>query len=391
MSQASSIQKSYYYNFGNVNTRDNSVVTNGGRSGGTDVTIGLGAGYQQFGGGPSDPSRPGSKLNTPNGVSLMSFGAPSAETGLNIEVKSIALSRITPNQIMGRIDSNSGITFRFGTALTYGSNQPGIPVENYSLQPAATDQISRFNQSGMTNLFINARTPDTGDTGSMGYQYRFLIRGGPSATTFNGSNAMVDIRARLTQPLTDPNIAQSMTIFAKDLDGNDTAAAQGADGYTYALDLHQFNTSTMTTISVPLSTFLRGASAPFGFTNLGDNLLSNFNMYEFGAGILPGGGLLKMELEYMQIRLVPPGVPGDYNNNGVVDAGDYVLWRKGGPLQNEVDTPGTVNAADYTAWRARFGNTSGSGLGSAEVPEPAAWLIASVAMAFFGVIRSRVK
>lgn len=72
---------------------------------------------------------------------------------------------------------------------------------------------------------------------------------------------------------------------------------------------------------------------------------------------------------------VKVGVPGDYNDNGVVDAADYVLWRKGGPLQFEVDTPGTVNAADYTAWRARFGKTTaGAGSGSVmitEVPEPA--------------------
>jgi hypothetical protein len=71
---------------------------------------------------------------------------------------------------------------------------------------------------------------------------------------------------------------------------------------------------------------------------------------------------------------VKVGVPGDYNDNGVVDAADYVLWRKGGPLQFEVDTPGTVNAADYTAWRARFGKTTaGAGSGSVmitEVPEP---------------------
>ena len=68
----------------------------------------------------------------------------------------------------------------------------------------------------------------------------------------------------------------------------------------------------------------------------------------------------------------PPAVPGDYNINGVVDAGDYVFWRKGGPLANEVDTPGTVNAADYTAWRGRFGNTpgAGSGLAGSSVPEP---------------------
>lgn len=73
------------------------------------------------------------------------------------------------------------------------------------------------------------------------------------------------------------------------------------------------------------------------------------------------------------IGAVPVGVSGDYNNNGVVDAADYVLWRNGGPLQNEVDAPGTVNSADYTAWRTRFGNTSGSGASSGlvAVPEPA--------------------
>jgi hypothetical protein len=68
------------------------------------------------------------------------------------------------------------------------------------------------------------------------------------------------------------------------------------------------------------------------------------------------------------------GVSGDYNANGIVDATDYVLWRNGGPLQNEVATIGTVTADDYSAWRARFGNTAGSGSGmltAAPVPEPA--------------------
>ncbi len=76
------------------------------------------------------------------------------------------------------------------------------------------------------------------------------------------------------------------------------------------------------------------------------------------------------------------GVPGDYNNDGTVNAADYLLWRKGvAPLANEVDTTGgagVTNAADYTAWRARFGNVSGSGsgLGAGAVPEPTTAVLA---------------
>jgi hypothetical protein len=76
------------------------------------------------------------------------------------------------------------------------------------------------------------------------------------------------------------------------------------------------------------------------------------------------------------------GVPGDYNGNGVVDAADYVVWRNGGPLQNEVAgvTPGQVTAEDYAAWRARFGNTSAvaasGNLQATSVPEPGTFVLA---------------
>ncbi|HJQ80670.1 MAG TPA: hypothetical protein VJ828_11975 [Lacipirellulaceae bacterium] len=91
----------------------------------------------------------------------------------------------------------------------------------------------------------------------------------------------------------------------------------------------------------------------------------------------------------------PMGVPGDYNGNGVVDAADYVLWRRNlgtnFQLANEVPdtTPGMVTDEDYAAWRERFGATSGSGTAlAAAVPEPAGILLVLLA-AGAGLFRSR--
>jgi hypothetical protein len=79
------------------------------------------------------------------------------------------------------------------------------------------------------------------------------------------------------------------------------------------------------------------------------------------------------------------GLLGDYNNNGTVDAADYVLWRDGGPLQNEGASAGVVDQADYEFWRAQFGNGAAVGVGAA-VPEPSTFvtaLLASLALAVF--------
>jgi hypothetical protein len=83
----------------------------------------------------------------------------------------------------------------------------------------------------------------------------------------------------------------------------------------------------------------------------------------------------------------PVGVPGDYNQNGVVDAADYVVWRKKvgpGSLQNEGGiSPGVVDGADYNFWRSRFGATSGAGaaLDGGAVPEPGSALLLVLAFA----------
>jgi hypothetical protein len=82
-----------------------------------------------------------------------------------------------------------------------------------------------------------------------------------------------------------------------------------------------------------------------------------------------------------------PGVTGDYNNNGVVDAADYVLWRKGSTLQN--DPTAGVQPGDYDVWRAQFGKPPGAGssLTVGAIPEPGAALLIALAIGLIGCFR----
>jgi hypothetical protein len=90
--------------------------------------------------------------------------------------------------------------------------------------------------------------------------------------------------------------------------------------------------------------------------------------------------------------VVPTSLIGDFNNDGVVDAADYVVWRKAAPtatLPND-DTPGTVDASDYGDWRANFGRTSSSAaLGTNSVPEPAEVLLLFIAFLSGSMLRNR--
>jgi autotransporter-associated beta strand protein len=106
--------------------------------------------------------------------------------------------------------------------------------------------------------------------------------------------------------------------------------------------------------------------------------LANPDLYFLGDGIITvsatacGGGVC---------------VPGDYNANGVVDAPDYVVWRKGGTLFNDF-TPG-VQPSDYDFWRSRMGATTnpGSGLTPASVPEASTLSLAALLAVLLGSYR----
>ena len=79
----------------------------------------------------------------------------------------------------------------------------------------------------------------------------------------------------------------------------------------------------------------------------------------------------------VRTNFVPGGLPGDYNGDSVVDAADYVVWRKGLP-QADGNNNSMIDPGDYTVWRENFGESSGPGAGgsdSSAVPEPASGIM----------------
>jgi fibronectin-binding autotransporter adhesin len=83
------------------------------------------------------------------------------------------------------------------------------------------------------------------------------------------------------------------------------------------------------------------------------------------------------------LSVVVAAIPGDYNHNGIVDAADYVVWRKtlgqtGTGLAADGNNDGVVNQTDYDVWRSHFGQTAGNASvasASVAVPEPATLLM----------------
>jgi hypothetical protein len=138
-----------------------------------------------------------------------------------------------------------------------------------------------------------------------------------------------------------------------------------------------------------------GSSAPF--TVVLDLSLNNVKA-DAQAFVSSGGGANPYYQLILPMIGADQGTPvkaGDYADNSVTDAADYVAWRAslgGTTLPNETVTPGSVDQADYAEWRSHFGTDytqittiidnvrfanagSGSSALSAGVPEPSSMVL----------------
>ncbi len=91
-----------------------------------------------------------------------------------------------------------------------------------------------------------------------------------------------------------------------------------------------------------------------------------------------GAGGARIDIGTFELQPIPPVVFGDYNQDGSVNAADYIVWRKTlgsvvPPLTGaDGDGDGVIDQDDYGVWRVHFGETlppPGAGSGAAGVAE----------------------
>jgi hypothetical protein len=114
-------------------------------------------------------------------------------------------------------------------------------------------------------------------------------------------------------------------------------------------------------------------------------------------------GTSQTDFILLSVDIPEPALPGDYNQNGVVDAADYVVWRstlgeRGLSLAADGNGNNEIDTGDYDVWRAHFGQTAGSAGADASagvaaeppstaVPEPSAICLCAVVAAALTVVR----
>jgi hypothetical protein len=79
-----------------------------------------------------------------------------------------------------------------------------------------------------------------------------------------------------------------------------------------------------------------------------------------------------------------PRLAGDYNRDGIVDAGDYIVWRRamdgGGNLAADGSQNGIIDQADYDLWRMHFGSIAAN-VTQLALPETSTWMLLVIGLA----------
>ena len=253
----------------------------------------------------------------------------------------------------------------FNTEVTLNAAQPA-----FSFPGGAATQTFTPTTSFKLDKFM-LRVAGGATTGEM-YLYRNVNGGSQTDGYVNVSQSDATLLAAM--PFTF-NGTETRSLLEFDLLGNNEITLEA--GVEYAIDIR--NTGT-----TPLF-WMRGEDPYLGGNIYNIDVDTGTERHDVAGDGKKDGTLA--------LYAAAVGVPGDFNNNGVVDAGDYVTWRKNSGNAALPNDNGAGNqAARYTLWRSNFGKPPGSGAGfegASAVPEPASALLALVGVGLVCLRRGR--
>ena len=258
-------------------------------------------------------------------------------------------------------DSPYSFTINPGTGGSLILNNSGSAAALTSNQGSHTIATSVQLTDSLNATIIAGAFTISGDVSGAGG----LVKSGNGTMSLTGTNSYAG-----NTSVTAGRLSLSISGLA---DAADVSISSGA-----TLDL-QFSGAA----DVIDSLFLNGVSQPVGtWGALGSGA-------QFTSSMLLGTGLLQIT------TYVPSFLAGDYNSNGIVDAADYVVWRRnvGAATIANRDTlnTGPIGAADFDTWSAHLGQMVGTGGGSGlsdaigAVPEPATGIALLVCLSIAGL------
>jgi hypothetical protein len=235
-------------------------------------------------------------------------------------------------------------------SLDFGrSSQPASPVQaTYTgmsgevAQTSASQQIGNFVVTVEGEGFFNTTSTNLDDVDpSVRDFYRDYY--------YNNATAS-DVGIDLTIDGVEPNTEYELRLWSYDADNfSPTPTIWEPDGNTTG------QTGNVTNVREPFPTSLTDGSTVIRVSSTTTSL-------QLKGSTLEGTGGTR--LNGFELSLAPEVGDADYNGDGLIDAGDYVAWRKN-PDAFGGDPTG------YNNWRTNFGMTSGGGgFSGATVPEP---------------------
>lgn len=296
-----------------------------------------------------------------------------SDSAINVNGTTIPLSWSQPLNWVGGVPNAAGAEVNFWRTLTAnrsitldGSKTLGKLTfdspYSYTITPGTGGSLS-FNNSGSTATLISNQgshtlATDVQLTSSLNATINtgtLTISGaatGPGGLIKNGVGTLTFMATNSYAGNTTVQAGRLVLTNRGLADGADVSISSGA-----TLDL-KFSGSA----DVIDSLFLNGISRPVGtWGAVGSGA-------QFTSSLFLGIGVLQVT------NYVPSFLAGDYNSNGIVDAADYIVWRRSigaSTIANRDPlNTGPVGAADANTWRAHLGQMVGAGAGLSEVPVP---------------------